>query len=84
MLQWEELIQLFNEEFTTPGELSLSDFSEIKFKTGEDVSEYYQKKMNIGRNLGLENKLLLEGLTDCLPRELKHFVIVNSPKSMTE
>ena len=78
------LIQLFNEEFTILGELSLSNFSDIRFKTGEDASEYYQKKMNVGRTLGLENKLLLEGLTDGLPRELKQLVIFNSPKSTTE
>ena len=62
----------------------LSDFSDIRFKAGEDVSEYYQKKMNVGRTLGLENKLLFEGLTDSLLRELKQLVIINSPKSTTE
>ena len=58
----------------------LSDFSDIRFKAGEDVSEYYQKKMNVGRTLGLD-KSLLEGLTDGLPKELKQLVIVNSPKA---
>ena len=71
MLHWEEFMQLFNEKFITHGELSLRDFSEIRFKTNEDVSEYYQKKMHAGRALGLDTKLLLEGLTDGLPRELK-------------
>ena len=33
-------MQLFNEEFIIPGELSLSDFSEITFKTSKNVSEY--------------------------------------------
>ena len=70
MLNREELIQLFNEGFTTPGELSLSDFSDIRFKTVE-VSEYYQKKMHAGRDLGLDTKLLSEGLTDGLHRELR-------------
>ena len=40
--------------------------------------------MNAGRTLGLDNKLLLDGLTDGLPRELKQLVIVNSLKSTTE
>ena len=84
MLHCEEMIQLFNEEFTTSDELSLSDFSDIRFKAGEDVSECYQKKMNIGRTLGLDNKLLLESLTSSLTRELKQLVINNSPKSTTE
>ena len=38
VLHWEELIQLFTEEFTTLGELSLIDFSDIRFKTGRDAS----------------------------------------------
>ena len=78
------MIQLFHEEFTTPGELSLNDFSDIRFKTGEDLSEYYQKKINARRALGLDTKLLLECLTDSLPRELKKLKIVNSSKSMTK
>ena len=49
VLHWEGFMLLFNKEFTTPGELSLSDFSEIILKTGEDVSEYYQKKMHVRR-----------------------------------
>ena len=41
VLYWEEFVQLFNEEFTISWELSLSDFSEITFKIGSNVSEYY-------------------------------------------
>ena len=50
-----------------PKVLSLSDFSDITFKTGDNVSEYYQKKMHAGGTLGLNIKLLLEGLTNRLP-----------------
>ena len=64
MLHWEEFIQLFNEKFATTGELSLNDFLGITFKTGKDVREYSQNKMHAGRALGLDTKLLLEGLTD--------------------
>ena len=46
-----EFVQLFNEEFTMSGELSLSDFSKVTFKTGEDVSKYYQKKKNASRKI---------------------------------
>ena len=63
VLYWEELVLLFNEEFTTPGELSISDFSEIKFKMGENLSEI-KKKMHSGQVLGLDTKLLLKGLID--------------------
>ena len=62
----------------------LSDFSDIRFKTSEKVSEYYQKKMHAGIALGLNTTSLFEGLTDGLPKKLKRLVIVNSPKSTTE
>ena len=71
MLHWEEFIKLFNKDLTIHGELTLRDFSKIKFKTGEDASECYQKKMYARRALELDTKLMLEGLTDGLPRELK-------------
>ena len=28
IMNWEELMEFFNEEFTTPGEISLSDYSD--------------------------------------------------------
>ena len=59
MLHWEEFIKLFNKDLTIHGELTLRDFSKIKFKTGEDASEYYQKKMHVGQALGLDTKLWL-------------------------
>ena len=64
-----------------PKVLSLSDFSDIRFKTGENASEYYQKKMHAGRALRPDTILILEDLIDGLPRELKQLVIVNSLKS---
>ena len=84
VLHREELIQLFNEEFTTPGELFLSNFSDVRFKTGEDVSEYYQQNVCAERALGLDTNLLLEAFAEGLPRELKQLMIDNSSKSTTE
>ena len=54
-------IKLFNEEFTTLGEIPLNDFSEIQFKIGDNVIDYYHKKLHADRNLELDAKLLLEG-----------------------
>lgn len=84
ILHWSELTALFDEAFSLPGEASLSDFSEIKFKIGDEVNEYYQKKMKMGRELGLEQKFILDGLTEGLPFELKKLVITNAPKTPTE
>ena len=41
ILHCEKQIELFYEKFTTPGELFLSDFSDIVFKIKENVSEFY-------------------------------------------
>ena len=70
------LVELFNEEFTTPGEITLSNFSEIWFEIGNNVTDYYHKKLLVGRNLGLDAKLLLEGF--------KQTVVVNLPKITSE
>ena len=40
--------------------------------------------MHARKALGLYTKLLLEALTDRLPRKLKQLVLVNSPKSTIE
>lgn len=84
VLHWSELTALFEDAFSLPGEPSLSDFSEIKFKIGDNVNEYYQKKMKMGRDLGLEQKFILDGLTEGLPFELRKLLITNAPKTPTE
>ena len=75
-MHWEELVEIFNEEFTIPGEISLCDFSEIRFTIDDNVTDYYHKKLLVGRNLGLDAKLLLEGF--------KQTVVVNLPKITSE
>ena len=38
-----KLVQIFNEEFATPRELTLSDLSNTTFEMLDDVSKCYQK-----------------------------------------
>ena len=45
--------------------------SEVWFKISDNVADYYHKKLHLGRNLGLDAKLLLEDLPDGLPKQLK-------------
>lgn len=84
ILHWSELTALFNEHFSLPGEPSLTDFTNVRFKYGENINEYYQIKVKLGRDLGLENKFLLEGLTEGLPLDLRRLVITNAPKTLNE
>ena len=46
------------------------------------MNKYYQKEMqcHVGCALGLDSKLLLEGLTDNLPKTVKQLVAMNSSK----
>ena len=62
---------MFSEKFTTPCKLSLDDFLDIIFKAGENISERYQKKIHVGWALGFYSKLLIEGLTNGLPKVLE-------------
>lgn len=84
IIHWEELKAIFHEHFSPPGEPSLTDFTNIRFKSGDDLNEYYQKKTKIGRELGLENKFILEGLTEGLPFELRKLVITNTPTNLRD
>lgn len=57
VLHWLELVSLFTENFSTPDTPSLTDFSSIQFKVGDDLNEYYQKKTKMGHTLGLDTVL---------------------------
>ena len=60
-------------------------FLNVVFRLGENVPGYYQKKMVVGQTLRLESKLLLEYLTDVLPKALKQLaIVVNSLKTTSE
>ena len=64
-------MQLFNEEFTTPGDLSLYIFSSITFKIGDNISEYKKKKKKIERVGRFHSKLVFERLIAGLPMNLE-------------
>lgn len=84
VLHWSEFVLLFTEHFSIPNTLSLTDFSCIQFKFGEDLNEYYQKKTKMGRTLGLDPCFILEGLTEGLPLEMKKLVATNAPNNANE
>lgn len=80
---WAELIK-FNEEFITPGELSLTDLADIKSKTSKELNDYYKKKVTLGRQLGLYTKLVFEGSSGELPMVLRKIVVTNAPKTASD
>lgn len=52
ILHWSEFLELFLENFSTPYTISLIKFSNIRFKFGDDLNEYYQNKAKLGHALG--------------------------------
>lgn len=52
ILHRSEFLELFLENFSTPYTISLVNFSNIRFKFGDDLNEYYQKKAKLGHALG--------------------------------
>ena len=76
-------MQLFNEEFTTPGDLSLYIFSSITFKIGDNISEYKKKKKKDRKSWQISFKTRVRKVNSWVTNEFG-IVIVNSPKTTTE
>ena len=60
------------------------NFSDIQFKICDNAIVYYLKKLQVGKTFGLDSKLLLEGLTDGLPKQNKYLLVINLPQGTTE
>lgn len=58
-----ELLSLFLENFFAPDALSFVDFSNIQFKFGDNLNDYYYKTIKLGLSLGFEKLYSNEGLS---------------------
>ncbi|GBM03652.1 hypothetical protein AVEN_183080-1 [Araneus ventricosus] len=67
-----------------PNLVNLSDFTLKSFKEGEDLTRYFQEKLKIDRQLNLSTDMILEGLSDGLPVNLRQLLAINSPNNPTE
>ncbi|GBN80871.1 hypothetical protein AVEN_171886-1 [Araneus ventricosus] len=81
---WEEFVSFLTERYIAPNLVSLSDFTSKSFKEGDDITLYFQEKLKIGRQLNLGTSMILEGLSDGLPVNLRQLLAINSPNNPTE
>ncbi|GBO17752.1 Transposon Tf2-9 polyprotein [Araneus ventricosus] len=81
---WEEFISFLTERYISPNLVNLSDFTSKSFKEGDDITLYFQEKLKIGRRLNLATSMILEGLSDGLPVNLRQLLAINSPNNPTE
>ena len=54
----------------------------MKLNSWELHDDYFQKNVEIGRKLGMSEKLILEGLTDGLITEFKNQLVLNPTDSL--
>ncbi|GBO22430.1 hypothetical protein AVEN_3860-1 [Araneus ventricosus] len=81
---WEEFISFLTEGYISPNLVNLSDFTLKSVKEGDDITLYFQEKLKIGRQLNLSTSMILEGLSDGLPVNLRQLLAINSPNNPTE
>ncbi|GBO03460.1 hypothetical protein AVEN_124358-1 [Araneus ventricosus] len=81
---WEEFISFLTERYISPNLVNLSDFTSKSFKEGDDITLYFQEKLKIGRQLNLATSMILEGLSDGLPVNLRQLLAIHSPNNPTE
>ncbi|GFR33430.1 DNA_pol_B_2 domain-containing protein [Trichonephila clavata] len=79
---FDDLCNILIENFLKPNIVNLSDFSQHQLRNNLD--EYFHQKLNCGRQLGLSPQLILEGLTDGMPTNIKQLMTINLPTSPTE
>ncbi|GFR26301.1 rho-related protein racA [Trichonephila clavata] len=79
---FDDLCNILIENFLKPNIVNLSDFSQHQLRNNLD--QYFHQKLNCGRQLGLSPQLILEGLTDGMPTNIKQLMTNNPPTSPTE
>lgn len=81
---FEELTLILTEQFVRVNIPNFSDFANLKLQSFDHLEEYFRKKLECGRKLGLTENLILQGLTDGLKPEYRNILIVNAPTNTTE
>lgn len=79
-----EIKQIFLEKLYKPS-TSFTSFNNLRFDgTKQHLLTYFQEKVELGRQLGLNTKLILEGLTGGLPIHIKPLIMVREPPTPTQ
>lgn len=81
---WTELKDTLHEMFFATDSVDFAEFSNLKYKIGDDLKTYFHKKVEIGQKLGLSKKIIVEGLTEGLDSHLRLTITANPPQTITE
>lgn len=79
-----EIALILKEQFIEISNPTFSDFANLKLTDEKRLTEYFQSKLQVGRNLGMAEHLILEGLTEGVSTTLKQLLTISSPKTPTE
>lgn len=82
--KFQEISLILQENFLNVSLPTFSEYTNLKLKNKTDINPYFHTKLEMGRKLGLSEKLILEGLTDGLPSDLKQLLILSPPNNATE
>lgn len=83
-VSWSEIVESLKEKFISCDIFGFSDFTDLKLERNTELVSYFHKKLELGRKLGLSNKIVLEGLTDGLPMNVRALLTLQPPASATE
>ena len=84
LITFDEISLILTERFQTPEILNFSDFAKETLDHSGNVVDYFHKKVELGKKLNLNSQIILEGLTEGLPVNIKQLVSINNPKNPTE
>lgn len=81
---WKEIKETLQEIFMDLDLTSFSEFTNLRFRQGSDLKDYFLKKVEIGKKLNLEREIIIEGLTEGLNPQIRQIIAANTPKTTTE
>lgn len=82
--EWAELKSTLQELFFKTDCVDFSEFSNLKYKLGNEIEEYYHKKLEIGQRLGLSKQIIIEGLTEGLDPQMRLTMVAQPPQTTTD
>lgn len=76
---------LLIERFIRPQVINFSEFTQLFLGESDDLLNYFHTKMDLGRKLGIETRLILDALTEGIrDTTIRQHLIINSPTTPIE
>lgn len=81
---WEELTQILCEKFFESNTVTFGEFSQCRLHNPQELTQYFKNKIAVGRKLQLNTDIIIQGLTDGLPANLRQLMAIQPPVTPTE